>query len=281
MNQSSAYLSIPALLLAMLLSGCDDSEQPARSTPADSGNPIQVQVAPVEALDGQSGRTLAGVVGPVQRARMGTCQAGTVKQVLVEAGDAVEAGQPIIRIDARDLEAARRAARQQLQAARQAWEVADNNEQRFRRLFEQQLIAKARLEEAEVAASGARGRLQQAEAELAAIGVNIDYATVQAPFDGVVSEIIAEVGTFVAPGPALVVFENRSRLEVNAAIDQQAATGLAPGDLLQMSASGIDAGWTGRVLAVLPALRENGVGQRLRLVIDQPPAALEPGMVVE
>ncbi len=281
MNQSSAYLSIPALLLAMLLSGCGDSEQPARSTPADSGNPIQVQVAPVEALDGQSGRTLAGVVGPVQRARMGTRQAGTVKQVLVEAGDAVEAGQPIIRIDARDLEAARRAARQQLQAARQAWEVADNNEQRFRRLFEQQLIAKARLEEAEVAASGARGRLQQAEAELAAIGVNIDYATVQAPFDGVVSEIIAEVGTFVAPGPALVIFEDRSRLEVNAAIDQASAAELAPGDVIEMNASGLDAALRGRVQAVLPALRATGVGQRLRLVIDDPPPQLAPGMIVE
>jgi len=281
MNHSSAYLSIPALLVAMLLPGCGDSEQPVRSTPADLGNPIQVQVAPVEALDGQSGRTLAGVVGPVQRARMGTRQAGTVEQVLVEAGDAVAAGQPIIRIDARDLEAARRAARQQLQAARRAWEVAHSNEQRFRRLFEQQLIAKARLEEAEVAASGAHGRLQQAEAELEAIDVNIDYATVQAPFDGVVSEILAEVGTFVAPGPALVIFEDRSRLEVNAAVDQASAARLAPGDAVDMNASGLDAAFSGRVQAVLPALRSTGVGQRVRLVIDDPPPQLAPGMVVE
>lgn len=281
MNRSGFFSAIPALLLAALLVGCGDSEQSAEPTAAGSGNPVRVRVAPAEALDGQPGRTVAGVVGPVQRARMGTRQAGTVEQVLVEAGDAVEAGQPIIRIDARDLEAARRAARLQLQAARQAWEVAHNNEQRFRRLFEQQLIAKARLEEAEVAARGARGRLQQAEAELAAIKVNIDYATVQAPFDGVVSEILAETGTFVAPGPALVIFEDRSRLKVNAAIDQASAAELAPGDAIEMNASGLDAALTGRVQAVLPALRDTGVGQRVRLVIDTPPPQLAPGMIVE
>lgn len=281
MNRSSAYASIPLLLFAVLLSGCGDSEQPAPSETAGSAEPVRVQVARAEVIDQSSGRSVAGVVGPARRARMGTRQAGTVVQVLVEAGDAVEIGQPIIRIDARDLEAAQRAARQQLQAAREAWQVAHDNEQRFRRLFQQQLIAKARLEEAEVAAGGAQGRLRQAEAELAAIEVNIDYATLRAPFNGVVSEIIAETGSFVAPGPALVIFEDRSRLEINAAIDQASATALAPGDRIEVDVDGLDAAVRGKVQAVLPAIRDTGVGQRLRLVIDDPPPQLAPGMVVE
>jgi len=274
----------PGLMVAAalaLLVGCGNEPNPGRSGNASDANPLSVPVAVARSQPADATFSAAGVVAPVQRARLGTRQAGNVVDVMVEAGNSVQAGQPVLRVDARDLQAALTAARLARRAARTASETADRNRERFQRLFDEKLIARARLEEVELAAEDARRRLEQAEAELAAVEINLDYAVLRAPFSGVVSEVLADVGTFVAPGPPLVIFEDRSRLEVNAAVDQDTAAGLATGQSIRLRAGGVGHEIAARVQAVLPALGQPGVGQRLRLVVDEPPPGLAPGMVVE
>ncbi len=266
----------PAVLALWLVTGCEPAPDPVEARPT-----VPVTVVEAERIRHEAVITVAGVVQPDRRAGLGTRQAGTVEAVFVEAGERVEAGQPILQVDARDLEAARSAARLQVQAARAAWEQAEQNRRRFQRLYEQELVARIRKEEAQIQAEDARGLLAQAEAELAAIEINLDYATLRAPFDGIVSEIIAETGTFVAPGPPLVVFEDRSRLNVEAGIDQTSARQIGSGLQLPLRIPGIEATLEGRVQAVLPGLAETGVGLRIRLVIDDPPESLAPGMIAE
>jgi len=266
------------LLLAVGPQGCGDSGEPVHD-PSEA--PLPVQVATAEALAQPAFVAAAGVVRPVRRARMGTRQAGTVAAVLVEAGDRVTAGQEILRVDSRDLEASRAAALKQRDTAQETLEQATRNRDRFRRLYEQGLVAKIRLEEAELRAERAESALGRAEAELAAIEVNLDYARLRAPFPGVVSEILAEEGSFVAPGMPLVVFEDRARLEVEAGVDQASATRLSAGDRLRVVVQGIDQLLEGRLQAVLPALGGTGTGLRLRVLIEAPPAEMVPGMVAE
>ncbi len=274
---------LPGALLLALLAACGgdpDTGGPAAGD-GDERESMAVRTFVVGQPDEVSSIVAAGTVAPGRRARMGTRQAGNVEEVMVQAGDVVAAGQPILRVDARDVEAALQAARLQRQAARTAWETARRNRERFRRLYDERLIARARLEEVELAAEDARGRLEQAKAELAAVEVNLDYATLRAPFAGVVSEVLTDVGTFVAPGPPLVVFEDRSRLEINVGVAQASAARLTMGDALAFRVDGLEGALTGRIEAVLPALEPPGVGQVLRLVIDDPPPALEPGMIAE
>ncbi|NGP54719.1 efflux RND transporter periplasmic adaptor subunit [Thioalkalivibrio sp. XN8] len=245
------------------------------------GATVSVSIAPAEVIGGAAYLAAPGVVRPYRRAQLGTRQAGTVEAVLVRAGDHVVAGQEILQIDSRELEASRMAAILQRDSAREAHEQALRNRDRFRRLYDQGLVAKVRLEEAELQAERATSALGRAEAELAAIEVSMDYARLRAPFDGVVSEILTETGSFVMPGMPLVVFEDRGRLEVEAAIDQAKAAGLSVGARLPVVAEGISEPAEGRLQAVLPALAGNGAGLRLRALVDTPPSGLVPGMVVE
>jgi len=264
--------------LGLLAAGCGENrESPAAADP----EPVSVRAMEAEPVEGAAGFPAAGVVRPYRRAQMGTRQAGMVMAVLVRAGDRVEAGQEILRVESRDLEASRSAALLQREAAEEAREQALRNRERFRRLYAQELVAKVRLEEAELEAERAESAFGRANAELAAVEINIDYTRLRAPFAGVVSEILAETGSFVAPGVPLVVFEDRERLEVEAGIDQASASDLSPGTRLPMTVEGIDGPLDGRLQAVLPALADTGTGLRLRVVIDDPPAELAPGMVAE
>ncbi|HKK72001.1 MAG TPA: efflux RND transporter periplasmic adaptor subunit [Candidatus Krumholzibacteria bacterium] len=279
----SVLLIVLGAAMVIVLSACEGNPGSGGETAdglADS-EPLEVRTFVVEQRAETSSFVAAGAVAPVRRARMGTRQAGNVEQIMVEAGDTVEAGQALLRVDARDLEAALRAARLQHQAARTAWETARRNRERFQRLYDQRLIAKAELEEATLAAEDARGRLEQVAAEIAAVEVNLDYATLRAPFAGVVSEVLTDVGTFVAPGPPLIVFEDRKRLEINVGIAQARTADLAVGDTLQVGVEGLGDGIEGHVQAIVPALESPGVGQVLRLVVEDPPPSLEPGMIAE
>jgi len=264
--------------LGLLVVACGNGGD---STPVDEAATVSVRVVEAETVAGAAHFPAAGVLRPYRRAQMGTRQSGTVEAVLVRAGDRVTAGQEILRVDSRDLEASRTAALQQRDTAREVREQAIRNRDRFRRLYEQELVAKVRLEEAELEAEHADSALGRAEAELAAIEVNMDYARLRAPFSGVVSEILTETGTFVGPGVPLAVFEDRDRLEVEAVIDQASAVGMSAGDPLAVAVQGIDQPVEGRLQAVLPALAGTGTGLRLRVLIDDPPAALVPGMVAE
>ena len=270
----------------ILLVACGDAPDPGKPASVTSGSQaLEVDSTAVETVDAAATIRVAGVVRPSRRAGLGTRQAGAVREVFVEAGDQVEAGQPILAVDARDVQAAVTAARLQRQAADAAWRQRVRNRERFQRLYNEKLVAKVRLEEAELAEENARGVLERAAAEVASVEMTLDYSVLRAPFAGIVAEIIAETGTFVAPGPQLVVFEDRDKLEVEAGIDQASAARLAPDRILELNVRGFDEPISGRVQAVLPALTSNrdeaAVGLRLRLVIDDPPPALTPGMVAE
>lgn len=266
------------LILASGLPGCGEPEGPVRDTPEDAQ---PVQVASAELVGEPAFFSAAGVVSPYRRVQMGTRQTGTVEAVLVRAGDRVTRGQEIMRVDSRDIKASRTAALLQRETAQDAYEQAIRDRDRFRRLYDEKLVAKIRLEEAELRAERAESALGRAEAELTAIEINMDYARLRAPFSGMVSEILTEKGSFVAPGVPLVVFEDRDRLEVEAGIDQVSAASLTAGDRLPVVVQGIAQPVEGRLQAVLPALGGTGTGLRLRVLIDDPPAELAPGMVAE
>jgi RND family efflux transporter MFP subunit len=271
-------MRIAALAVSLALSACGQQAPPEERREAP---PLEVRVATAEAVAPDAAISIPGVVRAAVRAQLSTRQAGTVEAVMVAAGERVAAGQEVLRVDARDLAAARAAALRQRDAARAAAEQAERNRERFARLLEDDLVAEVRLEEARVEAERAAGRLEQAEAEVASIEMNLEYTRLRAPFAGVVSEIIIEEGAFASPGMPLLVLEDRSSLEVDAGVQQAQVAGLRPGDELPVRVKGVAEPLTGRVQAVLPAVARGGAGVRLRLDIAQPPGALMPGMVAE
>lgn len=275
-NRAAGFLA--ACALAVVLAAC--GEQHATSGP-DADRPVEVHVATAAAVSQAGLIRVAGVVRPATRAQLSTRQAGTVEAVLVVAGERVAIGQELLRIDARDLLAARSAAASQRDAAREALAQAVRNRDRFARLYQQDLVAKVRFEEAELQAEQAAGRLEQAEAELAAVEMNLEYTRLRAPFAGVVSEIITEEGAFASPGRPLLMLEDRTRLEVEAGVQQDGIAALETGTRLSIRVHGIAEPIAGRVQALLPALGQNGAGMRLRMEIEAPPAGLMPGMIAE
>lgn len=179
--------------------------------------PIEVRTAPTVAMgNGGSAASVLDASGYVVARRMATVSAkitGKVREVLIEEGMKVDAGQVMATLDPVDADASRALSQAQVEAARsQVANVqaqlteAEANARRLSSLVQQQLVARSQYDQAVAARDALRAQLQAAQRNVTvasrslAISDNgVDNTIVRAPFAGVVIAKAAQPGEIVSP----------------------------------------------------------------------------------
>jgi multidrug efflux system membrane fusion protein len=235
--------------------------------------------APVAVSGAADTCSFDGVVQAVRRTAIASQVTGAVVSLDVRAGDAVKAGQVLLRLDARAAEQVATAGAAQLQAARAAQDAAAKDFERQKQLFQMNYISQAALDRAEAQSKATQA---QASAQLAAAGAartQSAFYVLKAPYEGVVSDVAVVLGDMVVPGrPLLTVYDPRS-LRVSVAVPQSAAARWAPGQATQVEVPGITAGRITPVKAqVLPTV--DPATHTLELWLDMPGglSGVTPGM---
>ncbi|HEX7271379.1 MAG TPA: efflux RND transporter periplasmic adaptor subunit [Casimicrobiaceae bacterium] len=161
-----------------------------------------------------------GVVEAVRQSTLATQVAGRVVALNVRAGDAVRAGQVLVQIDARSAAQAEAASQSQLREARANFTNAKAKYERSRQLFAQKFISQAALDQAQAEFLAAQEQTSAAIANAGQAATSKSYATITAPYSGVVASTDVEVGDMATPGrPLLTVFDPRE-LRVTATVSQ-------------------------------------------------------------
>ena len=156
----------------------------------------------------------SGVAAPMAQATLSTRLMGAVTEVLVHEGDRVRAGQVLVRLDTRDLEARATQAQAGLVAAEAQADEAERYAVRIRALYADSAAPKALLDGAEAGLARARAGVAAARGagtELAAVTA---YGALRAPFAGEVTRRFIDPGAFAAPGAPLITLEDASRLRL-------------------------------------------------------------------
>jgi RND family efflux transporter MFP subunit len=171
----------------------------------------------------------AGVVRPVAEATLSTKLMGSVTEVLVHEGDAVRAGQLLLRLDARDLNAQRARAEAAQVEAMAVLNEAQLNVQRMRALYADEAAPRAQLDAAETRYERALAGVAGARASAAELAAVASYAEVRAPFAGTVVRRLVDPGSFAGPGAPLLVVQDTRRLRITASVSPHAVKDLARG----------------------------------------------------
>lgn len=180
----------------------------------------------------------AGIAEPLQRAVLSTKLMATVNEVLVREGDRVAAGQPLVRLDAREIDAKSGQVAAGVAGAEAMAQDARTQTERIRGLFADSAATRAQLDAAEAGLARAEAGLAQARAaarELEAVG---GYAVVRAQFAGIVTRRFVDPGAFAAPGAPLVEVQDASRLRVSASVAPDAVHGLRRGAAIEARIEG-------------------------------------------
>lgn len=146
------------------------------------------------------------VVEAVQQATVGAQLAGRVLEVRADAGQRVNKGDLLMRIDAREASEAARAAEAQYQ-------VAKLNYERHQQLKAQKFVSQAALDKAKADYSAAA-------ANRGAAGASRSHATIVAPMSGIVARRHAEAGDMAMPGTPLFTIYQPGGLRVTASVPQ-------------------------------------------------------------
>jgi RND family efflux transporter MFP subunit len=193
-NRTFPAVSFTAMAAACaLLVACSDPPAPVAVV-----KPVFVTTV-TEAASAQT-RTFTAVVRARVETDLGFRTGGKVVERLVEVGDVVKAGQALARLDAADYRLAVSAAADQVQAASVDSQQAASDEARLRRLLADGSVGAADHERQKARADAAAARLDQARRQLDLARNREGYATLVAPYAGVVTALRFERGQVVAEG---------------------------------------------------------------------------------
>jgi len=185
-------------LLPIVLAACGDKPAADARTAAPLVETILVQGAPATA------RSFTGVVGARVQSDLGFRVPGKVVQRLVDVGQAVHRGQPLMRIDPVDLGLQARAQAGAVTAARARARQAADDEARYRDLVAAGAVSASSYEQLKAAADSAKAQLSAAEAQYDVARNAAGYALLVADADGVVVDTLAEPGQVVGAGQTVV-----------------------------------------------------------------------------
>ncbi|MGB5257481.1 MAG: efflux RND transporter periplasmic adaptor subunit [Woeseiaceae bacterium] len=196
---------------------------------ANGAAEVPVQVEPVANRSIVSQINVTGTVTSPRTAVLSTAVAGLVAELTIDEGHRVETGDALLKLDA---ELAQLALERALAEVLQRETAVEDAKRRFaeaEKVASQRGIARTQVEslraevtsdEAALVASRAAAREQRAI---------VERHTLKAPFAGVISARLAELGEWVNPGDGLLELVATDNLRFDFRVGQQSYSALSPG----------------------------------------------------
>ena len=241
--------------------------------------PIKVTVQTVDsgAVEATVSNTRAGTVKARHRAKLTPAIGGQIATLNIRKADTVKAGQVLLTLWNKDLQAELQLAKSEAIAAeaavREACLMADLAQRQAGRqndLRKSRSTSESNYDEALAAARAKRAACEAATARQAVSAARIEAAsatlertTLLAPFDGIVAEVNGEVGEYITPSPPgiatlpAVDLINMETLYVAAPIDEIDAAQIRPGMSVRITLDAFPKeSFKGRVRSISPYVLE-------------------------
>jgi membrane fusion protein, multidrug efflux system len=268
---SISWMSRSTAILAGLaaLAGCSGGEtNSAQAAESElQGRIVSVEVATVQARSFTDYVQVVGQVRANQDVTVSAEETGPVRELLVQKGSVVRAGQPIARIDDRLLRA------QAEQAASEA-ALAVETYERQRRLWEDERIG------TEIAYLRAQYGARTAQAGARALRERLERTVVRAPISGMLDDRFVEVGTMVMPGTPVARIVDVSSVKVTGGVPERFAGEVQRGALALIAIEGPGAReFEGRIDFVGASVEEQTRTFPVEVLVTGPGGALKPGMI--
>lgn len=168
------------------------------------------------------GQTYAaeGIVEAVRQSTVSAQISGRIVDIRFDVGDSVRKGEVIVRIDEREVGDALASAQAQIAQARATLQNAKAHYDRTQQLFRQNFVSKAALDTAFTDFQAAQAQLQAAVAVASRAETVKGFATVTAPYSGIVAARHVELGETVVPGKPLMTGFDPTDMRVVADVPQ-------------------------------------------------------------
>ena len=210
-----ARLLVPLPGILLLVAGCGSKVPPPAgpSVQALASMVLQPVRTPLE-------RSVDGTIEAVNQATVSAQTGGRITEILYDVNDIVPAGAVIIRLKGSEQRAGLQGAQAALTEAKARSAEASTTYQRISDLFQRRVVSKAQLDQATANRDAAAARLTAAEAALNTAREGVGYTEIRAPYGGVVTKRLVEIGEAVSPGTPLMTGLSLKDLRVDTNVPQ-------------------------------------------------------------
>ncbi|HGV4072208.1 TPA: efflux RND transporter periplasmic adaptor subunit [Enterobacter kobei] len=192
--------ALGAMLLSLLLVGCDNSVAQNAAPPAPAVNAADVVVKSISQWDSFNGRIEA-----VESVQLRPRVSGYIDKVNLTDGQEVKKGEVLFTIDDRTYRAALEQAQATLERAKTQASLARSEANRTDKLINTNLVSREEWEQRRAAAIQAQADIRAAQAAVDAAQLNLDFTKVTAPIDGRASRALITSGNLVTAGDSASV----------------------------------------------------------------------------
>ena len=226
-----------------------------------------------------------GSLEPVDQVEVGTQVSGDISKINADFNSKVKKGQVIAELDKSKLKATLTQAEIAYKSAQTDYNYKESTYNRVKKLAESHSASAVELETAEYNMNAAKLAMERSENEVNQAKLNLSYATIKSPIDGVVLKRAVEVGQTVAASmstPTLfVIAKDLSQMKVMADVDEADIGQVKAGQRVEFTVDAFqDEKFKGSVQEVRlsPTTTSNVVTYTVVITAENPEQKLLPGM---
>ena len=226
-----------------------------------------------------------GTLEPVDQVEVGTQVSGDIAKIFVDFNSKVKKGQVIAELDKSKLKATLTQAEIAYKSAETDYKYKESTYNRVKKLSESNAASSVELETAEYNMNSAKLSVERSRNEVNQARLNLSYATIKSPIDGVVLKRAVEVGQTVAASmstPTLfVIAKDLSQMKVMAAVDEADIGQVKAGQKVKFTVDAFQEDtFNGAVQEVRlnPTTTSNVVTYTVVITAENPDQKLLPGM---
>ena len=255
--------------------------------------PMTVELAAAKRGDVQAHLTVVGNLIGLQTVDIAPRTGGRLLSVNVQLGDPVRRGQVLAKVEDREIveqvraaEASQEVAKATIRQREADLKVAELNFDRSKNLFTRQLLAKQALDDAESRYLAAvaqfdlsKAQLNQNEARLQELRINLQHTSVTSPVDGFVGKRSVDPGAMVNTNTAIASVVDISRLKLVVNVVEKDLRMVTAGDvgIVEVDAYPGEK-FNGRIARVAPVLDPATRTASIEIEIPNADYRLKPGM---
>jgi RND family efflux transporter MFP subunit len=221
----------------------------------------------------------SGEIESIQTANISTRVMGRITNIFVKTGDRVSKGQILATVWDEDIRAKRAQVDAMITEAEGAYASAQRDFDRFNNLYKQQSATAKELDNVTLQYNSAQARLAATRQMRSEINANLSYSSLTAPFDGVVSQKLAEVGSIANPGIPVLTIEQDGILQVSASIAESDISKIHMGDTATVQIKSTGKFFDGKIVQVNTSSQFTGGQYLVKISIPEPAQKdIYPGM---
>lgn len=272
------YYIIPIVVVVVVL-----ALLPLFRKKPDASFKVNVAVPQIQTIKNSVSAT--GTMEPTEQVEVGTQVSGVIAKLYVDYNTPVKRGQLLAELDKSTLKARVLQAKASLSSAQNELNYQTLNFNRIKSLFDSEMISETEFESAEYKLINARASADRLVSEVEQAEVNLSYATIFSPIDGVVLDRTVEEGQTVAASfntPTLfTIARDLTSMQVEADVDEADIGQVNLGQRVEFSVDAYpDDVFTGKItqIRLMPVVSSNVVTYTVIVEAPNPDLKLKPGL---